>query len=188
MNQLNDNSARFPHYINKKKLLKENRDYGIVSLFTLLAFVTIVWMTGHRYNPMWKQETFLVDRIESKISLPNLKLLESFFAVAKGTDIPQSFQSEVLSFESNSISLKSGGKLELDQVAKTLERWPMASLRVEAFSDHTGDLTKDKDLAFRRAVSVKEQLVSRGINPDRLDAVTSNSQRRFVKIVVTNIK
>jgi outer membrane protein OmpA-like peptidoglycan-associated protein len=60
----------------------------------------------------------------------------------------------------------------LAQLALTLQRNPwIKSVRIEGHTDDQGDDRMNQDLSQRRATSVRQALIARGIAPERLEAV-----------------
>ncbi|ROQ90240.1 OmpA family protein [Desulfosoma caldarium] len=80
------------------------------------------------------------------------------------------FKSDVL-FDFNSSTLKPGAHSELDRVAQVLNRYPQTRITVEGHTDSVGSLQYNQRLSERRALSVKEALVSRGVSPDRIETI-----------------
>ncbi len=80
------------------------------------------------------------------------------------------FKSDVL-FDFNSSALKPGAYSEIDRVAQVLNRYPETRITVEGHTDAVGSLQYNQQLSERRAQSVKDALVSRGVNPARIDTV-----------------
>ena len=65
----------------------------------------------------------------------------------------------------------------LDQIAKTLERHPwIKKVRIEGHTDDVGKDAYNLDLSNRRARSVLDALVKRGVAADRLDSVGYGEQ------------
>lgn len=80
------------------------------------------------------------------------------------------FKSDVL-FDFNSAALKPGAASEIDRVAQVLNRYPETRITVEGHTDGVGSIQYNQQLSEKRAQSVKEALVSRGVNPARIDTV-----------------
>jgi len=80
------------------------------------------------------------------------------------------FKSDVL-FDFNSSSLKPGAMSEIDRVAQVLNRYLETRITVEGHTDAIGSLQYNQQLSERRANSVKDALVSRGVSPARIDTV-----------------
>lgn len=97
-----------------------------------------------------------------------LRNIQRDFKDAARTDegIQVTLASDV-SFAINSSFLNEGAKGELDKLAKALEAYPGVSLVVEGHTDATGTADYNLQLSEKRAVSVRDYLVTKGISKDR---------------------
>lgn len=59
----------------------------------------------------------------------------------------------------------------MDHYAKTLKRYPLAHVRIEAHTDSIGSESGNQVLSELRALEVKSQLVQRGIAESRIQAI-----------------
>jgi outer membrane protein OmpA-like peptidoglycan-associated protein len=165
-----------------------NRSWGMIALIVIIAFAMILWLTGGQRNPtVIPQKNILQETNVQGSTLP-VKEITGFISQAKASDVPKTFFSDYLHFSKGSTQLLPGSNNEIEKIAQSLESFPLATIRIEGFSDKTGDLTEQKDLAFKRALAVKEQLVQRGINPDRVDTVYNISANERMQIVVTSVE
>ena len=73
-------------------------------------------------------------------------------------------------FETGSDKLKSVSKTQLDDLVDILKKYPEAKLAVEGHTDNTGNPEKNVQLSQKRCESVKNYLVSKGIDANRLSA------------------
>ncbi len=102
-------------------------------------------------------------------------------------------------FDAGSVKIKSGGKKELDQVARTIKNsYASNQIRVEGYTDtDKPNKTKkkyptNKVLSLARARAVEDYLATKGISKGRMDAVGmgeanakgSKSASRRVEIVI----
>ena len=74
-------------------------------------------------------------------------------------------------FDFDSAVLKRGGHREIDKVAEILNRYPQTIIQVEGHTDSVGDENYNLKLSERRAMTVKNALVARGINPSRIETI-----------------
>jgi outer membrane protein OmpA-like peptidoglycan-associated protein len=81
-----------------------------------------------------------------------------------------SFRSDMM-FDVNSAVLNPGAYSEIDRVANVLIRYPQTRVRVEGHTDSTGDEMYNMRLSENRAQSVAGALVSRGIDPARVQPI-----------------
>lgn len=77
------------------------------------------------------------------------------------------FDSDVL-FDVNSATLDSDGRSTLEDVALVLGEYNKTAVVVQGHTDSTGSEEHNQDLSERRAKSVQNYLVTRGVDPDRL--------------------
>jgi len=91
---------------------------------------------------------------------------------------------ERLFFDSDSASLRPDGKRELDHIAEMYrerqprERW--TALRVSGHADQRGPTSHNMELSRRRAESVREYLVSRGVPEGIIDVRAYGEERPIV--------
>lgn len=74
-------------------------------------------------------------------------------------------------FKTNSDEIAANATTLLDGVAEELAKFPEVKVEVQGHTDSVGDVNYNLNLSQRRAESVLEYLVSRGINRDQLSAV-----------------
>ena len=71
-------------------------------------------------------------------------------------------------FDSNSATLQSASYAELDRIVEALNSTPTLSAIIEGHSDSSGSDAYNQSLSERRAKSVADHLIDRGINANRL--------------------
>ena len=105
------------------------------------------------------------------------------------------FRSDLF-FDFDRADLKPGAYRELDRVAGVLNSYPETTIRVEGHTDASGSVEYNQALSERRALSVKEALVQRSVDPRRIQAVgygksqiisSSDAVNRRVVIVINPI-
>jgi len=74
-------------------------------------------------------------------------------------------------FDVNSATLKPGAYSEIDNVARVLQDYPETQLRVAGHTDQSGSETYNQQLSERRAMSVKNALVQRGVADYRITTI-----------------
>ena len=95
---------------------------------------------------------------------------ESAAVRREGNLLAVTFKGDV-SFDTNSTVVKPGFYTEIDRVATVLARYPETLIRVEGHTDSVGTEEYNMDLSFRRANSVRDLLVQRGVNISRIQPV-----------------
>jgi outer membrane protein OmpA-like peptidoglycan-associated protein len=76
-----------------------------------------------------------------------------------------------VTFDTDSTVVKPGLYSEIDRVAGVITRYPDTLIRVEGHTDSVGTEKYNMDLSFRRANSVRDLLVQRGVNISRIQPV-----------------
>jgi outer membrane protein OmpA-like peptidoglycan-associated protein len=80
------------------------------------------------------------------------------------------FKSDVM-FDVNSATLKPGAYAEIDRVAAVLRDYPQTRIQVAGHTDQSGSETYNQELSERRAMSVKNALVQRGVADARINTI-----------------
>jgi outer membrane protein OmpA-like peptidoglycan-associated protein len=80
------------------------------------------------------------------------------------------FQGDVW-FDTGSAALKPGAYTEIDRVAAILNRYPETSIRIEGHTDSTGSESFNQDLSEKRAMAVKNALLSKNVSETRLQTI-----------------
>jgi outer membrane protein OmpA-like peptidoglycan-associated protein len=71
-------------------------------------------------------------------------------------------------FEVDKADLKPGAERTLNKLAEVLRNNPERTINIEGFTDSTGSDEYNRQLSERRAWAVRDALVSRGVNPERV--------------------
>jgi hypothetical protein len=82
-----------------------------------------------------------------------------------------------LTFDAGSATLRRGSPEQLDHVAAILRRYPSVQLTIAGYADTTGSADPNRQLSRSRAEAVKNELVARGISPNRLYTQGSGMQQ-----------
>jgi outer membrane protein OmpA-like peptidoglycan-associated protein len=73
-------------------------------------------------------------------------------------------------FQTNSATLAPGAAVSLDRLAGYLRENPSSTVQVEGYTDSSGSVDYNRGLSQRRADSVREALIARGIDPRRIES------------------
>jgi outer membrane protein OmpA-like peptidoglycan-associated protein len=74
-------------------------------------------------------------------------------------------------FNTGGAELSENAKQRLDLVAQALQQHPNRNIAIEGYTDNRGSSTKNQTLSQERADAVKQYLISKGIEAERLDSV-----------------
>ena len=88
----------------------------------------------------------------------------------EGNLLAVSFKGDV-TFDTDSAVVQPGLYTEIDRVAGILTRYPETLIRIEGHTDSVGSEKYNLDLSFRRANSVRDLLVQRGVESSRIQTV-----------------
>ncbi len=80
-------------------------------------------------------------------------------------------------FDFNAYTVSDQGRGTLDQQSAWLQRYAQVAVRVEGNCDERGTREYNFALGARRAEAVKSYLVSRGVNPARITAISYGKER-----------
>jgi len=82
-----------------------------------------------------------------------------------------------ITFDHDSAVVRPGLYSEIDRIANIMLQYPDTFIRVEGHTDSTGSEQYNLELSARRAVSVKNLLIQKGISPSRIETVTYGETR-----------
>jgi outer membrane protein OmpA-like peptidoglycan-associated protein len=89
----------------------------------------------------------------------------------------QGFTALYLNFETNSWQIRPSDAATLDEVAAALKQTPGMRVRIEGHTDNVGTAESNRVLSERRAQSVMEALVQRGVDRARMSAAGFGQER-----------
>lgn len=136
--------------------------------------------------------------LEAVIDASNAAAAQAEAASIRRTEdvLTATFKSEMF-FDYDSFTLKPGAYAEIARVAGVLNNYPHTTIQVEGHTDDKGSEQYNQQLSERRAQSVMDALVQRGVDPRRMQAVgfgesqpisSSDAANRRVNIVITPIR
>ena len=88
----------------------------------------------------------------------------------EGDMLALTFKSD-FTFDVDSDAIRTGLYNELNRISQILINYPQTTIRVEGHTDSTGSASYNQALSERRALSVKNALVQRGVDASRISAV-----------------
>jgi outer membrane protein OmpA-like peptidoglycan-associated protein len=103
-------------------------------------------------------------------------------------------------FDTGEATLKAGAATTIDRLAQFMRDYPEHAVRIEGHTDSTGSDETNRSLSERRAQSVRDALLARGLAAERIatlgygeaqpiannDTAAGRQQNRRVEIVVSD--
>ena len=83
----------------------------------------------------------------------------------------KTFPLEYVLFESNNATLSEDSKLQLQDLAELLKKYPQLRIELGSHTDYRGNAATNTTLSQRRADAAREYLIAQGIDASRLKAV-----------------
>lgn len=111
--------------------------------------------TAQRDKILLQARTMEADRLRSELN-------------AKQTDRGLTISLGDVLFDTNKSELKSGGTREVQKLAQFLRENPQRNISIEGFTDSQGSEEYNLSLSERRADAVKTELISNGIDSQRI--------------------
>ena len=129
----------------------------------------------------------------------NAQLAE--FLASKPQKPERSFTFEDLTFETNSARITAQSQPSVNDLIQIMKAYPGLHIRIEGYTDNTGNASANKTLSLERANAVKTALMRAGIEPTRVttlgygsaqpkasnDTDEGRQQNRRIDVAVTKI-
>jgi outer membrane protein OmpA-like peptidoglycan-associated protein len=113
----------------------------------------------------------------TKLDVPENSYLHGLIdSLNSGTIESKSFIADNLTFEPTG-KLSDDGTTAVSKLTTVLKAFGTTKLKIEAFTDSSGDPAENKKTSQERANTIKDALVKAGIPADRIDAVGAGSER-----------
>jgi peptidoglycan-associated lipoprotein len=87
------------------------------------------------------------------------------------------FKSDMVHFDFDSSVVRAGEKSKVSAVADYLKANSMDAVEIEGHCDERGTEEYNRSLGERRALALREQLVSLGVDPGRIDTISYGKDR-----------
>lgn len=147
----------------------------------VLAVLFLMWLfsklfTGNRMQtvPVEETTTNRVADINDVIAPSTLNVaavgsIEEFLRSTPANGEWKRFRFDNLRFSTGTTALIGSGLTEVDQIAAAMKAYPDTIAKVEGYTDNVGPDSVNQELSMNRAMSVKNELVSRGIEARRIE-------------------
>jgi OOP family OmpA-OmpF porin len=142
----------------------------------LLIPLFFYWADRARHVGIPPTQGFIVRMLPGNVSLnipPNgieARLLAFIQDPTRATEPATWFDFDRLVFDTDSATLRPESQEQLGNIAAILKAYPNVNIKIGGYTDNSGDAQHNLTLSQDRAMGVKDQLVARGISPDRLEA------------------
>jgi outer membrane protein OmpA-like peptidoglycan-associated protein len=116
-----------------------------------------------------------------KISVPEGSFnysLNQWLASSSDTAVPKRFVFDNLNFETGSTQLTADSVTTVDSLVAIMKAYPAVVVRLEGYTDNTGDADANKKLSLDRAAAVKEMMVKGGIPEVRIIGTDGYGQEK----------
>jgi outer membrane protein OmpA-like peptidoglycan-associated protein len=80
------------------------------------------------------------------------------------------FDFDRLAFAEGSDAIRAESQEQLENIAAILQAYPAARIKIGGYTDSTGDRRANERLSQRRADAVRDALIARGVERDRIEA------------------
>ena len=80
------------------------------------------------------------------------------------------FTMDGITFDTSKATTKDESSIQINEIAEILKAYPKVKIKIGGYTDNTGKANTNKTLSDNRAKAVKEALVSKTIEGDRIDA------------------
>lgn len=156
-----------------QKQFTQQRSWGkIIGALALLVILALWWFSAHKTQVgLMSPPPAIVTQVTTQTATPTLSGLNMFLNSTTIGDMSRRFHFEHLSFASGTTTLMSGAEAELNQIVSAMKEHPASTARIEGFTDNVGVPSTNQALSMNRALEVKQQLVKRGIESNRIAAV-----------------
>ena len=139
--------------------------------------VTAVQALADKIKPLVKDMQIVVEKPLNEADAVNSSIDQAKQALssinpdqAKPADIAKALNMQIINFASASKEIPDANKVILDQAAELMNKVPNVKLGIKGYTDSTGNAEKNKALSLKRAQSVADYLVSKGVDPSKLVA------------------
>jgi outer membrane protein OmpA-like peptidoglycan-associated protein len=85
---------------------------------------------------------------------------------------PRTFSFDALNFDTGRAAIRRENREDIENLARVLAAYPNARVRVVGYTDSRGGELPNQALAYQRARSVAEALEDRGVDENRIEAVS----------------
>lgn len=140
----------------------------------VLLLLGAIWLFTYMRAP--KAPVYVDSEMETTtasavVPAASIGSLQGFMNSTAAAGSMKRFRFENLNFQSGTTTLIRGSETEINQIAFTMKTYPNAKVRIEGFTDNTGTVELNQGISNKRAIAVKDELVSRGVGSSRITTI-----------------
>ena len=114
------------------------------------------------------------ERIEMEV---NMKRLEELIVLEDGI---QKLKINMIYFDFDKFNIRSDAATELDKLVEVMTTYPTMVIKIESHTDSRGKRAYNKYLSDKRAKSTRDYLISKGIDPKRIQSAIGYGEERLL--------
>ena len=114
------------------------------------------------------------ERIEMEV---NMKRLEELIVLEDGI---QKLKINMIYFDFDKFNIRSDAASELDKLVEVMTTYPTMVIKIESHTDSRGKRAYNKYLSDKRAKSTRDYLISKGIDPKRIQSAIGYGEERLL--------
>ncbi len=112
-----------------------------------------------------------IKELKEKLELLEIELKDQTSMRESEVEYEKPFILENINFETNSDELKSSSFARLDELVTEMQRRPASTIKIVGYTDDLGGINYNLLLSKKRALSVKNYLIDKGIDTTRIVAI-----------------
>ncbi len=159
----------------KLKELDTNQDGSFVfeDLESSTKYIIRTEKEGY-FNDISTIETNENKLVEIDVSLKKLKEL---IVIEDGI---KKLKTEMIFFDFDKAHIRNDARSELDKLVEVMQEYPSMVIRIESHTDSRGKKAYNKYLSDKRAKSTREYIISKGIDPARIESAIGFGEERLL--------
>ena len=106
-----------------------------------------------------------------------LRRLKEMIAIEDGI---RKLKTEMIYFDFDKSYIRKDASEELDKLVQVMTEYPTMIIKIESHTDSRGKRAYNKYLSEKRAKSTKEYIISKGINPNRIQSAIGYGEDRLI--------
>lgn len=122
------------------------------------------------------QEVSTVDNERVEVEV-NLKRLEELIVIEDGL---KKLKIDNIYFDFDKFNIRTDAAEELDKLVEVMNTYPTMVIAIESHTDSRGKRAYNKYLSDKRAKSTRDYLISKGIDPKRIQSATGYGEERLL--------